>query len=263
MKSLVWKSTAESNIGTVRKVNEDDYYDAPQACLWCVADGMGGHSRGDVASQMITEQLSLLVSNHPETLSVKTIVDCLQDVNRMLVELSQQHQSIVGSTVVVLFFEQDKAHFIWAGDSRIYRLRQNTLARVTRDHSQVEDMIDAGLIRPEEAESHPKANVITRAVGANNYLELDVKTLDLNKNDQFFLCSDGINKVISDREIEHALLTMSSSTIAHRLIEISLARKARDNITLIVVRHPSESEDEQEAQVPALDDTLPLNYTSG
>jgi protein phosphatase len=264
MNNSVWISTAETNIGTVRKVNEDDFYDAPQAKIWCVADGMGGHARGDVASQMITENLYELVSKKRHALSVASINECLCHVNSKLVELSKEHQSIVGSTVVVLFFDGNKAHFIWAGDSRIYRLRNNTLSRVTRDHSQVEDMVDAGLIKPEEAENHPRANVITRAVGASKHLELSVKTLDLDPSDQYFLCSDGLNKVMSDTEIEHALISMPTKSITSRLIEVALARKARDNVTVIVVRNEQAAvQSDGLHQTLPLDDTLPLNYPLG
>lgn len=259
--SSVWVSTAESNIGTVRKVNEDDYYDAPQAKLWCVADGMGGHARGDVASQLITQTLSELVSSSHNDLNLENIIACVKRVNAELIAMSDKHQSIVGSTVVILFFNAGKAHFIWAGDSRIYRLRDNKITRITRDHSQVEDMVDAGLIKPEEAESHPKANVITRAVGANSELELEVKTLDLKEDDQYFLCSDGLNKVMSDNEIEHALMTMKTKSITKRLIEIALARKARDNVTVLVVRNENSVDacDNLHGTLP-LDDTLPLSY---
>ncbi|GLR71908.1 PP2C family protein-serine/threonine phosphatase [Agaribacter marinus] len=261
MSNSGWTSIAETNIGTVRKVNEDDFLDLPEAQLWCVADGMGGHAKGDVASQLITKTLSDLASNAPEELSVDSICDCIKQTNYTLIELSNQHNSIVGSTVVALFFTAEHAHLIWAGDSRIYRLRSNTLERVTRDHSQVEDMIDAGLISPEEAETHPKANVITRAVGAAVELDLDVKTLPLEDGDQFLLCSDGLNKVMNDLELEHALKTMDTKTISNRLIEIALNRKARDNVTVIVVRNEKQIEEALHETLP-LDDTLPLHYSN-
>jgi protein phosphatase len=259
MNNSTWVSVAETDIGTVRKVNEDDFFDGPQAHLWCVADGMGGHARGDVASQMITQTLKELSAN-PSSLSVDSIKANLIKVNDSLIDLSVQHNGIVGSTVVVLFFDGKQAHCIWAGDSRIYRLREGKLSRVTRDHSQVEDMVDAGLIRPEEAETHPKANVITRAVGAAETLELEVKTLDLDSGDQYFLCSDGLNKVMSDNEIEHALQTMPNKTITERLIEIALNRKARDNVTVIVVRNQEQVQDTLHETLP-LDATLPFNYS--
>ncbi len=261
MNNSAWVSAAQSDIGTVRKVNEDDYYDAPQANLWCIADGMGGHARGDVASHMITKELAELVSSAADSLSVERIVACIEQVNQSLVKLSETHKGIVGSTVVVLFFEDVKAHFIWAGDSRIYRLRDNNIKRITRDHSQVEDMVDAGLIKAEEAKNHPKANVITRAVGASDEIELEVKTFDLNSNDQYFLCSDGLNKVMSDTEIEYALLTMPTKTITQRLIEVALSRNARDNVTVTVVRNSKNSDDNNQLhETLPLDDTLPLNY---
>jgi len=261
MNNPVWNSAAQTDIGTVRKVNEDDYYDCSQAKLWCVADGMGGHARGDVASQMITKMLCELVTEQNHVVSAHDVMTCIKESNRHLIALSDQHQSIVGSTVVALLIDEQQAHFIWAGDSRIYRLRDNRIKRITRDHSQVEDMIDAGLIQPEDAEHHPKANVITRAVGASIELDLDIKSLDVRPDDQYFLCSDGLNKVMSDGEIEQALLTMPSDTIAQRLIKIALDRKARDNVTVIVVRNEQvlEQTGGLHNTLP-LDDTLPLNY---
>jgi protein phosphatase len=123
-------------------------------------------------------------------------------------------------------------------------------------------MVDAGLIKAEDAENHPKANVITRAVGASSDLELEVKTLDLREGDQYFLCSDGLNKVMSDVEIEHALMTMTTKAITKRLIEIALSRKARDNVTVLVVRNgeSADSTDNLHGTLP-LDDTLPLSYS--
>lgn len=237
MNSSVWISTAETDIGTVRKVNEDDYYEASEARLWCVADGMGGHTMGDYASQLITETLSKLVSSAKHDLSLDNIITCVNEVNSKLISLSEKHHAIIGSTVVILFIKNEKAHVLWAGDSRIYRLRNNKIDRMTRDHSQVEYMVEAGMIKPEEAASHPKANVITRAVGASLNLNLEVRTLDLQRDDQFLLCSDGLNKVMSDAELEHALINVPSSDLARYLIEIALARKADDNVTVLAVRN--------------------------
>ena len=139
MNQTTWTSVADTNIGTVRKVNEDHYLQAPDSTVWCVADGMGGHARGDVASQMITQQLQRLIDQCDKTPLVPQIISCIQTVNNHLVTLSQAYNSIIGSTVAVLLFENKKAHCIWAGDSRIYRLRNNQVQHITRDHSQVED----------------------------------------------------------------------------------------------------------------------------
>lgn len=261
MNRTTWTSVAATNIGTVRKVNEDHYLQAPDSTVWCVADGMGGHARGDVASQMITQQLQRLIDQCDNTPLVPQIISCIQTVNNHLVTLSQAYNSIIGSTVAVLLFENQKAHCIWAGDSRIYRLRNNQLQRITRDHSQVEDMIDEGLIKPEEAESHPNSNIITRAVGASSQLELEIKTYELELSDKFILCSDGLNNVLSDDELKQSVLSTPLDLVTASLIETALARQARDNITVLVIENENAKGDKETSQhALLLDMTLPLQY---
>ena len=259
MNETAWTSVAETNIGTVRKVNEDHYLDAPAALVWCVADGMGGHARGDVASQMITQQLQCLIDQFENTPLVPQVISCIQSVNNNLVSLSKAHNTIVGSTVAVLLFEDHKAHCIWAGDSRIYRLRNKQIQRITRDHSQVEDMIDLGLIKPEEAKSHPNSNIITRAVGASSELELEIRSYELELSDKFILCSDGLNNVLSDDELAQYLLTTPLHELTGTLIQTALTRQARDNVTVLVVEHQSSKQQQKTAQDELLlDMTLPL-----
>ncbi|MGS2719355.1 PP2C family protein-serine/threonine phosphatase [Paraglaciecola aestuariivivens] len=230
-----WKSVAKTHIGTIRKVNEDDFLDSPQVGMWCVADGMGGHAKGDVASKMIIDGLQSIANTNEFPLSVQTITHQLLEVNDQLVTMANAKQAIIGSTVVVLLFDQEHAHCIWAGDSRIYRLRNQKLTRLTQDHSQVEEMVQQGLLTPEEAERHPNANVITRAVGANEDLDLDVLSNKRMPGDKYFLCSDGLNKVMSDIEIESKLLTTPLESVAPLLINTALDRQARDNVTVLVV----------------------------
>lgn len=263
MLEFTWKSAAKTDIGTVRKVNEDGFLDSPHAGLWCVADGMGGHSKGDVASKMIVDSLQEManVNNYP--LATHKVMHVLQQVNSRLVSMASEKQAVIGSTVVVLIFDTQFAHCIWAGDSRIYRLRNNKLTRLTQDHSQVEELVQKGLLTPEEAERHPNANVITRAVGAGEELDLDVVSDVRLDGDRYFLCSDGLNKVIEDFEIENLLLNTPIDSIAPLLIKTSLERKARDNVTVIVVDNQASLDilDGNEVTLPNiinLDDTLPL-----
>jgi serine/threonine protein phosphatase PrpC len=260
-----WVSVAHTDIGTVRKVNEDDFLDAPQAGMWCVADGMGGHAKGDVASRMIVDHLDNLnaqTSLHPTPEQVK---HSLLQVNNSLLELAMAlpESAVIGSTVVVLLFDQQNAHCIWAGDSRIYRLRSGLLTRLTKDHSQVEEMVDAGILTAEQAETHPSANVITRAVGANDHLELDLNTFALQAGDIFLLCSDGLNKVMSDADIADMLRTCPLESVCETLIRTALNRNARDNVTVVAVRYQG-TQQSPNIVTPelyneqSLDDTLPL-----
>ena len=261
MDKVEWESAASSDIGTVRKVNEDDYLEASTVGMWCVADGMGGHDRGDVASKMIVDNLNCLNSPEHFPLSTSQINERLQSVNSRLIDMAAQmpSPSVVGSTVVVLLFDQQQAHCIWAGDSRIYRLRQNRLIRLTQDHSQVEEMVQAGLLSEEEAESHPSANVITRAVGANEQLDLDVTSYPLIPGDVFLLCSDGLNKVMNDHELADRLRFHPVSVLPQTLITTALERQARDNVTVVAVKYkgPDCSHDGL-PQNHHLNDTLPL-----
>lgn len=257
-----WKSVAQTDIGTIRKVNEDAFLDTSNLGMWCVADGMGGHAKGDVASKLIVDSLQNFANANNYPLGVNQIKQVLQQVNTQLVDMASEQQAVIGSTVVVLIFDQQYAHCIWAGDSRIYRVRNNKLTRLTQDHSQVEEMVQQGLLTPEEAERHPNANVITRAVGAGEELDLDVVTDVRLDGDKYFLCSDGLNKVIDDIEIEEMLLNTALDTIAPRLIQTSLERNARDNVTVIIVNNQPSLEildGNVTSNISHLDDTLPLS----
>lgn len=234
-----WISAAHSTIGTVRKSNEDDFLEASQAALWCVADGMGGHNKGDLASRLITECLTDLDDPDNFPIEINAVNNRLNSVNQQLLELAGDlsASSVIGSTVAILIFGLKQAHCLWAGDSRIYRLRAGELERLTRDHSQVEDMVVAGILTAEEAERHPAANVITRAVGAHSELDLEVRSFNLELGDVFLLCTDGLNKVIDDLQIQQILIHQPLENAAEVLIQHALTAQARDNVTAIVVRY--------------------------
>jgi protein phosphatase len=258
-----WKSVSKTDIGTIRKVNEDAYLDSSHVGMWCVADGMGGHAKGDVASQLIVDSLRSIANTNNYPLAIEQIEHELQQVNSRLVYMASEKKAVIGSTVVVLIFDQQFAHCIWAGDSRIYRIRNNKLKRLTQDHSQVEEMVQEGLLTPEEAEHHPNANVITRAVGASEELDLDVVSDIRLDGDKYFLCSDGLNKVIGDVEIEQLLLNTPLNDIASLLIKTSLERKAKDNVTVVIVDDQQslvilDGNDNTPLNISHLDDTLPL-----
>jgi serine/threonine protein phosphatase Stp1 len=143
---------------------------------------------------------------------------------------------VIASTVVVLIARHGHFACLWAGDSRAYLLRDGALARVTRDHSLVQELVDGGQITDAEAEHHPRANVITRAVGAEaDMVELDKVTGRLTGGDRFLLCSDGLSKELSDPEMADILRADGPETAAERLVEAALARHARDNVTAVVL----------------------------
>ncbi|GEA12552.1 protein phosphatase 2C domain-containing protein [Alteromonas sp. KUL49] len=234
MKPLAWTSTAASHRGSIRAVNEDAFLSEPNARLWCVADGMGGHSKGDVASALIVEKLASIIHNQ-RSLSVASITSAIQEANTEVIELSKQLKEKVGSTVVVLFIEDDCAHILWAGDSRVYRYSNGALECLTRDHNQAEELVAHGLLARSKANSHPGSRLITRAVGTNASLQLEHITVDWHNTDQFILTSDGLNDVMEDPSIVFELANTASDTISDRLIENALNRWALDNISVINV----------------------------
>lgn len=194
--SFKWLSASLTNVGNVRKINEDACLDLPSRGLWVVADGMGGHAAGDVASQMIVETLRQIPAVDKLSGFVDVVEDCLLDANRKLYEMSRSgaEQRVIGSTVAALLAFENHCLCAWAGDSRIYRLRDGIFEQVTRDHSEVEEMIEQGLITPEAAAVHPSANIITRAVGGTSDLHLDLELFELQSLDRFLVCSDGLYK---------------------------------------------------------------------
>lgn len=234
-----WSSAGRSHVGMVRAINEDACLAMPELGLWTVADGMGGHEAGDVASRMIIDALQQISPPHNWREFVESAREQLRQVNRRLREESAQryqHRTI-GSTVVVLLAYEDQCACLWVGDSRIYRLRDGQLQQLTRDHSHVQELVDQGLIAPEDAHSHPLANVITRAVGSAEELLVDEAVYPLQAGDLFLLCSDGLNKAVSDGEIA-SLLTHSDHNCQEAVkafIHLALMRDASDNVTTVVV----------------------------
>ncbi|MDP5191998.1 PP2C family protein-serine/threonine phosphatase [Rheinheimera baltica] len=235
MRKLV--SHAQTHKGLVRKLNEDACLDMPDSGVWLVADGMGGHAAGDIASQLVVDTLKVAVQRS-EQVSVDLITDALHQANTELCAYSAQHLDghMAGSTVVALFIDKVHYHFMWAGDSRGYLLRHNVLKQVTRDHSQVNEMVEQGLLNSEEAEQHELANVITRAVGVDPYLTIDIVSGVWQPGDIFLLCSDGLNKELSDAEICQYLSHSNIAEANRALLHSTLVAGARDNVTCIVIK---------------------------
>jgi len=229
-----FQSWAASHPGAVRSHNEDAFVDRPDLGLWAVADGAGGHDAGEVASGMLKAALDAL----PAGLSASELLSQVRlrvgEVHQALREEAARRgpHAMIASTLVVLLARDGHFACLWAGDSRVYLLRGGTLAQVTRDHSLVQELVDAGAITAEEADGHPRANVITRAVGAAEALELDKVSNRLAAGDRFLLCSDGLNKTLSDAELAGL---MADPGPADRLLAEALERRATDNITVVAV----------------------------
>jgi len=233
-------SYAITHRGAVRQLNEDAHVEINSHNLWVVADGMGGHEAGEVASQLVVDVIRTQVEKFKlEDLNVSDIVKAIEDANKQLTEYSAQYLSnkTAGSTVTALFVKNERYYILWVGDSRAYLLRNSKLTQVSRDHSQVNDLIDEGMISVEEAKNHPLSNVITRAVGVMDEVKVDIVEGDINTGDIFLLCSDGLTGELSDEEICLSLEPSSIIDSGMALMHSSLVRGAKDNVTCILVKY--------------------------
>lgn len=205
--------------------------------LWAVADGMGGHDAGDVASAKVTEALLRIPIVYGLDNLVEAAIAALQRVNHELIEMGgpTEARRTIGSTVVGLAIANDQFRCFWAGDSRAYRIRDGQIMQLSRDHSMVQDLVDAGLVDPDEAHNHPNANVITRAVGVVEELRIDTVSGDAKAGDRFLLASDGLTRLVDDAELLAILTSDSAVAAAEKLIETTLSRGAPDNVTMIIV----------------------------
>lgn len=240
--SWQWQSHGLSVAGHRRKLNEDSFLERADIGLWMVADGMGGHSAGDVASQRLASALSSNAISDSTALADKlsAVIHIVAQVNTDLCEYSDRyHQGdIVGSTVVMLLAQGQDCVVLWAGDSRLYRYRDGQLQQITRDHSLLESLSRGD--SPETANSAVSQNIITRAVGADDELNLDQLHLKAEPGDLYLLCSDGLDKELSAEEIAAQLASGSLADMAQNLIDAALNNQGRDNITLLIVRCATE-----------------------
>jgi len=235
---LTWISAGLTDVGTVRPLNEDSFLCQPDIGLWTVADGMGGHDGGSVASKKIVDNLSQLSSKTSLDDYVNDIENAVKDANNHLLEYSrvQLNGRIIGSTFVTMLIKGNVGVCLWAGDSRLYRFRHDKLTPLSRDHSHVAELVSEGLISEEEAKTHPEANVITRAVGTSERLDIDVDVFDVRVGDQFLLCSDGLYNSVEDIEIIQCLRETSLENSVNKLIQTALANKASDNVSVVLVK---------------------------
>ncbi len=236
--NINWRSFAKSHVGNVRTLNEDSLLENAQIGLWAVADGMGGHEAGEVASQMVVDALAAIPITDLQEDHYVAIATAMQSTNQQLREIAETsfNGAVIGTTVVISYIYDNTCTFMWAGDSRGYLYRDNKLTQLTHDHSQVEEMVACGMLSHEEAENHPQANIITRAVGANDTLELDSITYRTEPGDIFLLCSDGLNKELTDKEVEQLIASGDISETNRGLVHAALLREASDNITAILIQ---------------------------
>jgi serine/threonine protein phosphatase PrpC len=225
-----------SDVGRVRELNEDSVLTKPEIGLWAVADGMGGYGGGDIASRAVVEALGTLPPTASAALSLDAFEQQIVRVNSDLRALALARQAaVVGSTLVALIVHG--AHFacVWCGDSRAYLRRDGVLWQISRDHSEVQELIDRGLLDEERARTFPRRNVVTRALGAADQAELDLVDGRIYSGDRFLLCSDGLTMHVAKDEIAAMLSAEDPQSAVDALLDLTLSRGARDNISIIVV----------------------------
>jgi serine/threonine protein phosphatase Stp1 len=228
--------SATTHVGRVRKVNEDAILATPDARVWAVSDGMGGHAAGDGASRIVIDALAML----PEGLEPGEL---MQEVRKALhrahdqirSEAAARHVDTMGATVVTLMLAD--GHFVafWAGDSRLYRFREGEVEMLTTDHSAVAEMVADGEITWDEAELHPLSNMVTRAVGVGEALDLDKIRGEIHRGDRFLLCSDGLSRYATFDTLRRIVPRAPIETVTDTLLNRALEGGAGDNVSIIVV----------------------------
>jgi len=232
---LRYEQGVASHLGCVRKVNQDAWLAQPEQGLWLVADGMGGHARGEWASAQIVASVAKGVHAADLLEAASELVAAIEYANQQLVAAAQADGVSIGSTVAALLVRGGQGTILWAGDSRVYRYRAGSLSLLTRDHSQVEQLVTAGLITPAEAAGHPMGHVLTRAIGVRDTVTLDQVEVDVLPDDIFLLCSDGLTRPVADVEIARWLGRETPERAATGLLDLVLSRGAPDNVTLVVL----------------------------
>ncbi|MDQ1573272.1 MAG: family protein phosphatase, partial [Actinomycetota bacterium] len=264
-KGPVLKSTAVSHVGKIRSNNQDSGYAGTN--LFVVADGMGGHAGGDVASAIalrrITEIDKPYTSAHDAVFALQS---ALIAANSLLAETVFEHNELTGmGTTVSGFLRVDhKIAIAHIGDSRIYRFRGGKLEQISADHTFVQRLVDSGRITPEEAAVHPRRSVLMRVLGdVDAAPEIDTQVLDTAPGDRWLICSDGLSSYVSDEKIQHVLATVRNlPDAANRLIKESLDQGAPDNVTVVLV---DIDESPSSAHVPPItvgSASVPLSYDS-
>lgn len=239
-----WVSAGDSITGPVRQNNEDRIYADDKLGIWCVADGMGGHVEGGVASSLITQTLEDLQKMSPKSSDdfLSILIDILKSTNEIIYSLSNDmfdSKQIIGSTFVILVIFENKGYVLWSGDSRLYRMRDVYFEQVTVDHTQYESLKSQQLLDDETNSSpldHPASHILTKAMGVKPVLEYEFVEIDIQQNDIFLLCSDGLYNVLEQVEIGKSLYYADDyQSAVNSLINSAVMRGTSDNVSAIVV----------------------------
>lgn len=232
-----FESGAATHVGKVRQQNEDNYIVSAQSGIWAVADGMGGHDAGDVASHTVVEELGLIA---PASSAAELLAACearMVNANSRLKRLADARGfSVIGTTVAMLLIYDRVFACVWSGDSRIYRVRESQITQLSIDHTEVQELVAEGTLSAEEARTWPGRNVITRAIGTYDSPELEMTNGSLEPGDVFVICSDGLTNHVENHEILAAATGNTPQRACNLLVEMTLERGATDNVTVVMVR---------------------------
>lgn len=237
---MLLRSAARTDQGKVREKNEDAFINYPDRKIWAVADGMGGHDNGEIASRMVVEALADLELAQDFDARVKQITRSLRFVNKQLTQQDKtvvkgQLPPIMGTTVVALLIEDYRMACIWAGDSRCYLFRKGNIYQVTKDHAVWQELMDEQQLSMQEAQQQKGSFALTRAIGADEELSLGIVEMEITTGDRFLLCSDGIYQYVSYDQLYQAMSKASPHLAIEQLFHDVLATEAKDNLTAIIV----------------------------
>lgn len=228
--------SAKTDIGRVRTENEDAYLSSEE--VFAVADGMGGHLAGEIASATALNVLKQELAKPKGSADKDLLVHSIKKANRAVYEKASNRpdQRGMGTTLTAMILKDNKFLIGHIGDSQAYLLRRGKLRKLTQDHSLIAEMVKAGQISPQEAENHPLRSVLTRALGVEPEIEIDLITGKNQAGDKMFLCTDGLNTMLSDSQIREIIAKpLHPKTLCRRLIEAANAQGGQDNITVILV----------------------------
>ena len=238
---------AKTDLGRVRENNEDkleffvpttDDELASRGMIFIVCDGMGGHEAGQIASELACKTFIDVYRNHPSESPEEAARSAVVAANRFVLDVSRAvpNRKGMGTTLSALLIVQDKAVIAQVGDSRVYRLRGGELVQMTNDHTWVEETVAMGTLTREEAEVHQYKHVLTRAIGTEQDVKVDIFSEDVQVGDVYLLCSDGLTGHVEDGEIQRALLEEGPGEAAWGLVGKALVGGGRDNVTVVIVR---------------------------
>lgn len=236
MIDYAFRAVGKTDAGLVRDHNEDSMLLNDAAAVWFVFDGMGGHENGALASQTAVSAFEPFEVPPDFDSAVTAVADRIHKVNEVLTQVAQQQNiSRMGTTAVGLTLRDRRFAAIWVGDSRAYISRQGGLFQLTVDHTHVQDLLDQGLLTPADAEGHPMGHVLTRALGVEPEVQVDIVQDEAEPGDRFLLCSDGLSGPVSEDEIRQLMILPDLQDTVDELIARAHANGAPDNVTAIVI----------------------------